>query len=98
MKKLLQLIAIVLFVSLAALPAYTQNGRGQGLERAIAAKEFHTSVLLETRGVVGTGVGLGANGQPVVKIFTEAAGIRGLPRTLDGVPVTLRQFSDLLNT
>ena len=89
------LIALVLLTALAALPAYAQNGRGQGLERAIAAKEFHTSVLLETRGVVGTGVGLGANGQPVVKIFTEAAGIRGLPRTLDGVQVEVQVTGEI---
>ena len=89
------LIALVLLTALAALPAYSQNGRGQGLERAIAAKEFHTNVLLETRGVVGTGVGLGANGQPVVKIFTEAAGIRGLPRTLDGVQVEVQVTGEI---
>ena len=90
MKKLLQLIAVVLFVSLVALPAYAQNGRGRGLERAIVAQEFHTDVLMSVQGVVGTGVGLGAAGQPVVKIFTESAGISGLPRTLDGVAVEVQ--------
>ena len=89
------LIALVLLTALAALPVYAQNGRGQGLERAIVAKEFHTNVLLETRGVVGTGVGLGANGQPVVKIFTEAAGIRGLPRILDGVQVEVQVTGEI---
>ncbi len=91
MKKLLQLIAIVLFVSLVALPAYGQNGRGRGLEIAIAAQERHTDVLMADPGVVGTGVGLNADGEPVVVILTETRGVRGLPRTLDGVPVVMRQ-------
>lgn len=90
MKKLLSLIAVILFVSLVALPVDAQNGRGQGLETAIAAQEFHTDVLMSVQGVVGTGVGLGAAGQPVVKIFTERAGIPGLPRTLDGVAVEVQ--------
>jgi len=91
MKKLLQLVAFILFVSLVAMPVYAQNGRGRGLEIAIAAQEFHTDVLMANPGVVGTGVGLNADGEPVVVILTETRGIRGLPRTLDGVPVVMRQ-------
>jgi len=94
MKKLLSLkflIALILLTALAILPAYAQNGRGQGLEIAIAAQEFHTDVLMTNPGVVGTGVGLNADGEPVVVILTETRGVRGLPRTLDGVPVVVRQ-------
>ena len=36
---------------------------------------------------VETAVGLGANGQAVVLVFTEAAGVAGLPGSLDGVRV-----------
>lgn len=85
------LIALVLLTALAALPAYAQNGRGRGLEVAIAAQEFHTDVLMANPGVVGTGVGLNADGEPVVVILTETRGVRGLPRTLDGVSVVVRQ-------
>lgn len=60
-----------------------------GLERAMAAQEAHTNALLAVKGVVGTAVGL-ADGQPVIKIFTESAGIAGLPKTLDGVPVQVQ--------
>ena len=71
MKKLLQLIAVILFVSLAALPAHAQNGRGRGFETAIAAQERHTDALLAREGVVGTAVGLNPAGKPVVRVFTE---------------------------
>ena len=58
-----------------------------GLARAIAAQEAHTDRLLASPGVMGTAVGLGADGRPVVKIYTESAGVPGLPHRLDGVPV-----------
>ena len=58
-----------------------------GLERAIAAQEAHTDHLLARSGVLGTAVGLGADGRHVVKIYVESAGVPGLPHMLDGVPV-----------
>lgn len=58
-----------------------------GLERAMAAQEAHTDALLARAGVIGTAVGLGADGQPVVKVYTESAGVTGIPGRLDGVPV-----------
>ena len=58
-----------------------------GLERAIAAQEAHTDRLLARSGVLGTAVGLGADGRHVVKIYVESAGVPGLPHMLDGVPV-----------
>jgi hypothetical protein len=58
-----------------------------GLDRAIAAQQAHTDALLARRGVVGTAVGLAADGQPVVKIYTTSAQVQGLPDQLDGVPV-----------
>jgi hypothetical protein len=58
-----------------------------GLARAIAVQEAHTDHLLAKSGVIGTAVGLGADGRPVVKIYTESAGVPGLPHRLDGVPV-----------
>ncbi len=94
MRKLLSLgslIAVVLLVALAASPIYGQTGRGgQGLETAIAAQERHTDALLANRGVVGTAVGYNAGGVPVVKIFAETAGVAGLPKRLDGVPVVVQ--------
>ena len=92
MRKLLSLgslIAVVLLIALATSPIYGQRG-GQGLETAIAAQEDHTDFLLSISGVVGTAVGYNADGAPAVLIFTEAAGIPGLPSSLDGVPVQVQ--------
>ena len=58
-----------------------------GLARAIAAQEAHTDDVMAKEGVVGTAVGLGPNGSPVVLILTEREGVAGLPRSLDGVKV-----------
>jgi hypothetical protein len=37
--------------------------------------------------VAGTGTGVDREGRPVIRIFTERAGIGGFPKDLDGVPV-----------
>jgi hypothetical protein len=74
---------------LTAMPVSAQVG--QGLETAIAAQERHTQELMINPAVVGTAVGLNAAGRPAVIIFTETRGVPGLPDTLDGVPVVVRQ-------
>jgi hypothetical protein len=84
-------ISIGLLTALAVSPASAQpRFDPPGLERAIEAQEGHTDALLTIQGVVGTAVGAGANGQAVVKIYTEKSGIGGLPRSLDGVPVVVQ--------
>jgi hypothetical protein len=85
------LLAVGLLTAMTAVPVSAQVGRGQGLEIAIAAQERHTEALMSTPAVVGTAVGLNAAGEPAVIIFTETRGVRGLPGTLDGVPVVVRQ-------
>jgi hypothetical protein len=60
-----------------------------GLAKALAAQARHTDRLLRTDGVVGTAVGLSPDGAARVQLFTKAAGIRGLPTSLDGVPVSM---------
>ena len=67
-----------------------------GLERAAAAQEAHTDELLARPGVVGTAVGLGADGRPVVKIYTKSAGVHGLPDQLDGVPVEVEAIGEIV--
>ena len=59
--------------------------------RATAAQQRHTDDLLKMPGVVGTAVGLGQDGKPVVKIYVEKRGVAGLPAQLDGVPVVLQE-------
>ena len=67
-----------------------------GLDRAIAAQEAHTDALLANPAVVGTAVGLGPDGQAVVKIYTRSAGVGGLPAALDGVPVEVEVTGELV--
>jgi hypothetical protein len=65
-------------------------GDPPGLQIAIEVQERHTDNLMTVEGVVGTAVGVRGDGVPVIKIFTEAADIPGLPRGLDGVPVVVQ--------
>jgi hypothetical protein len=59
------------------------------LTRALAAQARHTDRLLRAEGVVGTAVGLGANGQAEIQLYAKVPGLTGLPVTLDGVPVSV---------
>ena len=61
-----------------------------GLDRAMAAKDFHVDGLMATDGVVGVGVGLTADGQAAVVIMTENDGMFGRLRALNGVPVVIK--------
>ncbi|HTM06866.1 MAG TPA: hypothetical protein VL754_00610 [Verrucomicrobiae bacterium] len=82
------LLACALALVFAVAPASAQ--RGLDLAPALAAQAHHTDNLLKIPGIAGTAVGLGTDGQPVVKIYTEKSGIGGLPQTLDGVPVEIQ--------
>lgn len=70
-------------------PDLSLQGQPPGLAKALAAQARHTDRLLQIGGVVGTAVGLGSDGQAQVQLFTKAAGVRGLPASLDGVPVSV---------
>jgi hypothetical protein len=96
-------VSVVLAVALSACsdrpdesPTGPQLSTGQvarpdppGLAVAVRALERHTASLLATPGVVGTAVGLDANGKAIVKLFAEKPGISGLPARLDDVPVAV---------
>jgi len=72
-------------------PPSLSPSRGQqpDLGPAIAAQERHTDRLLAIPGVVGTAVGLTADGRPAVKIFTRVAGVAGIPQHLEGISVAV---------
>lgn len=70
-------------------PDLSMQGQPPGLAKALAAQARHTDRLLRIGGVVGTAVGFGSDGQGQVQLFTKAAGVRGLPASLDGVPVSV---------
>ncbi len=57
------------------------------LSAAIATQDLHTPDWFGIDGVVGTAVGIGADGGPVVLIFTARPGVLGLPAMLEGTPV-----------
>ncbi len=86
------LIGVAILAILAVLPAAAVvfPVDPAGLARAIAAQERHTDQLLAVTGVVGTAVGVRGDGKHVVKIFTETAGVAGLPQALDGIPVQVQ--------
>ena len=76
-------------------PAAKPIGGPPGLARAMAAQEKHTSRLMALPEVVGTATGLGADGSPAVLVLTKAAGVKGIPRTLDGVPVIAKVTGEI---
>ena len=92
------LISVGLLTALAAGPAFAGNhGEGgavplreDGVEKAKRVQEKHTNALMARQNVEGTGVGLNANGQAVVVIFTARPDVPGLPDQLDGVSVVTR--------
>ncbi len=77
-------------------PSLAFSGAQQGLGPAIAAQARYTDRLLTNPGVVGTGVGLTRDGRPAVKIFTKAAGVAGLPASLDGIPVVVQVTGEIV--
>lgn len=77
-------------------PALARGGlQGPDLSAAIAAQERHTDRLLANADVVGTAVGLTADGQPAVKIFTASKAVGGLPSSLDGIPVVVEVTGEI---
>jgi hypothetical protein len=89
-------LALLLAFSAGIVQAAPPPDGPPGLERAIEAQEAHSRELLSKQGVVGTAVGLTDDGKAAVKVFTEAATVRGIPKSLDGVPVVVQVTGKLL--
>jgi hypothetical protein len=66
---------------------FSPGPRYTALFAAMTTQDFYTSDLLGIDGVVGTAVGVGADGVPVVLVYTARPGVMGLPLMLDGTPV-----------
>lgn len=79
------LLAELFLPSPAAIGARWRNATS--LSAALTAQDAHTLDLLGIEGVVGTAVGLGADGGHVVLVYTARPGIMGLPAMLEGTPV-----------
>jgi hypothetical protein len=84
--RLLAAVAAVLGLG-AQIASAAAPGADPGIDRALAAQEAFTDRLLDKGGVVGTAVGVSAEGEPVVRILVAHSGVAGLPNRLNGVPV-----------
>ena len=83
------LLVTVMLLALADSPVFGGNGE-DGLEKADQARQKHTDSLLGIGGVVGVPLGFNQAGKRSVVVFTESAGVAGVPNDVDGVPVHRR--------
>ncbi len=84
------LLELLLPQGLGTLWKPTDSGPPRFTASAVAsvmsALDAHNESLLSTPGVVGTALGLGLDGQPLVKVYLAEEGVLGVPASLDGVP------------
>src|SRR2546425_11160894 len=66
------------------------------LDSALAVHRRHAMQLIAIPGVVGTGVGLTPDCHPAIIIFTQHAGVVGLPESLEGVPVEVQVTGEIV--
>ena len=83
----LRSVMITLLVLLWAGVLWGQGNSETALQWAKEVQERHTPDLLGVSGVVGTAIGSGQGAQPVVLVLLEYGGIKGLPGSLEGIPV-----------
>lgn len=57
------------------------------VREAIEVQHRHTESLMRIPDVVGTGVGIGPDGLPMIKVFTTRHGVREIPEWLESIPV-----------
>jgi hypothetical protein len=72
------------FVPTAAMPGTSTIGK------AIQVQDRHTASLLNITGVAGAGSSVNDKGEPIIVVFTEEAGVEGIPSELDGIAVTVK--------
>jgi PKD repeat protein len=85
--KSLLLLAFVSTSILAASPP--------GINRAIEVKNLNSASIMSTPGVVGVGVSLDEDGQPIIKVLTMHVGVDSIPEMLDGIKVK-KQVSGMI--
>lgn len=61
----------------------------QAIAPAVAVQVRNIDRIMGIDGVMGTGVGLDADGRPVIRIFTQEPGVAGIPDGLEGIPVNV---------
>lgn len=64
--------------------------------KAIAVQEANTEDLMKMKGVIGTGVGLGTNGELVVRVFTSSSESTGkIAKSIGGMPVEVEEIGEV---
>src|SRR4030043_2225841 len=59
------------------------------VQEAIGVQHRHLNWLMRIPDVVGTGVGIGPDGLPAIKVFTAKHGVKGIPEWVESTPVQL---------
>src|SRR3990172_12083406 len=100
MNKVMNMKKLTITAVIALIAALIFLGGGQllagppdvppGLEIAMEVQEAHTPALMEDPGVVGTAVGINAEGEPVIQVLVESADVRGIPRNIEGFDVVVK--------
>lgn len=96
------LLSVVVAVLLTTINASGQQTREPAevrraqLQRVIEVQERHTRELVSNPLVFGTGVSVDASGRGRVKVFTRAAGVRGIPRRLEGIDVVVEEMEPFM--
>ena len=65
------------------------------LEHIMAVQDKITPDLMDIPGVVGTASGYGVDGKGVIMVFVRDAGVSGVPRFIDGVPVMTKVTGEI---
>jgi chitodextrinase len=60
------------------------------IRNAINIQNKHSKRLMNIQGVLGSGIGLNAEGQPIIKVYTMHAEIPDIPVSLDNIPVKVK--------
>ncbi len=68
-------------------PKVILNSHEPHVRAALDVHHRYKESLLGMRDVVGTGVGIGTDGLPMIKIFTSRTGVKGIPKSLESIPV-----------
>jgi hypothetical protein len=63
------------------------HDHGAMIRAAMAVQNRHLEALMSNPEVVGTGVGIGPDGLPTIKVFTKRSGVPGIPDWLESIPV-----------
>ncbi|SDG77906.1 PKD domain-containing protein [Vibrio xiamenensis] len=65
------------------------------IQQAITAQRKHAPGLMKIDGVLGSGVGIDASGQVIIRVFVRDTALSGIPNQLDGIKVE-RQVTGLI--